>query len=43
MQTILAPTDLSQLEQDHIPGPSLHVDDSKQGAGELQHFVLVLC
>lgn len=42
MQTILALTDLSQLGQDHVPGPSFCINDSKQGAGKLQHFVLVL-
>lgn len=35
MQTILAVTDLSQLGQDHIPGPSLCINDSKQGAGKI--------
>lgn len=34
MQTILALTDLSQLGQDHVPGPSLRINDSKQEAGK---------
>lgn len=35
MQTVLALTDLSQVGQDHSPGPSLHINDSKQGDGKI--------
>lgn len=34
MQTVLALTDLSQVRQNHIPGPSLHINDKQARSWE---------